>query len=120
MFDRNSFMTTACTESVASLLNGETIHGAAHMMKAKIIGEYRDDWKCVRIVIIDEYFISGNEDLQTLDKKLRLLRERNKPYGGVSIVFAGDFYQLKPILKTVIYKEYHILWHSLVARSYTS
>ena len=84
------------------------------MMKSKIIDEYREDWKCIRIVFIEECSFFGIEDLQTLDKKLILLRERNKPYGGMSIVFTGDFYQLKPILKTVIYKEYHILWHSLV------
>ena len=86
------------------------------MMKSKIIDEYREDWKGVRIVFIDECSFFGIEDLQTLDKKLILLRERNKPYGGVSNVFAGDFYQLKAIKKTLIYKEYHILWHSLVTK----
>ena len=97
MFDRNSFMITACTGSAASLLDGMTIYGAAHMMKSKIIDEYREDWKGVRIVFIDEYSFFGIEDLQTLDKKLRLLRKRKKPYGGVSILFAGDLYQLKAV-----------------------
>ena len=72
------------------------------MMKKRIIDECRDDWSGVRIVFIDECSFFGIEDLQTLDKKLRLLRERNKPYGGVSIVFAGDFYQLKAIKKTLL------------------
>ena len=116
MFDRNSLMITSCTGSAASLLDGTTIHGAAHMMKSKIIDEYIEDWTGVRIFFINEFSFFGIEDLQTLDKKLRLLRERNKPYGGVSIVFAGDFYQLKAIKKTLIYKEYHILWHSLVTK----
>ena len=62
IFDRNSFMITACTGSVASLLTGQTIHWAAYMMKGKIIDEYKYDWKCVRIVIIDEYSFFGNED----------------------------------------------------------
>ena len=48
---------------------------------------------------IDECYFFVIEDLQNLDKKLRLLRERSKPYGGVNIVFAGDFYQLKPTKK---------------------
>ena len=74
MFDRNSFMITACTGSAASLLDGTTIHGAAHMMKSKIIDEYREDWKGVRIVFIDECSFFGIEDLQILDKKLRLLQ----------------------------------------------
>ena len=116
MFDKNSFMITACTGSAASLLDGMTIHKSAYLNHSKIIDEYREEWKGVRIVFIDECSFFGIEDLQNLDKKLRLLRERNKPYGGVSIVFAGDFYQLKAIRKTVIYKEYHILWHSLVTK----
>ena len=86
MFDRNSFMITACTGSAASLLDGVTIHGAAHMMKSKIIDDYREDWSGVRTVFIDECSFFGIENLQNLDKKSRFLREINKPYGGVSIV----------------------------------
>ena len=78
-------------------MNGETIHGVAHMMKGKIVDEYRDDFRCVRIVIIDEYSFFGNEDLQTLDKKLTLFKEINKPYGGMSIVFVGYAFQLPPV-----------------------
>ena len=70
-------------------MDGEIIHGAARMMKRKIIDEYREDWSCIRIVFIDEYSFSGIKYLQILDEKLRLLRERNKPYGGVSIVLRG-------------------------------
>ena len=92
-------MITACTGSAASLLDGMIIHKSANLKHSKIIDEYREEWKGVRIVFIDECSFFGIEDLQNLDKKLRLLRERNKPYGGVSIVFAGDFYQLKPIKK---------------------
>lgn len=32
----------------------------------------------------------------------------------MSIVFTGDFYQLKPVNLTTIYKDYHMLWYSLV------
>ena len=99
MFDTNSFMITACTGSAASLLDGMTIHKSEYLNCSKIKDEYREEWKGVKIVFIDECSFFGIEDLQNLDKKLRLLRERNKPYGGVSIVFAGDFNQLKPIKK---------------------
>lgn len=49
------------------------------------------------IVFIDTCSFFGIEDLQDLNKKLRALQERNKPYGGVGIVCVGDLYQLKPI-----------------------
>ena len=95
--DRNSFMITACTRCAASLLDGVKIHGAAHMMKKKIIDEYWYDWSGVRIVFIDECSFFGIEGLQILDKKLRLVLERNKAHGGVSMVFVRNFYQLKAI-----------------------
>jgi hypothetical protein len=32
-----------------------------------------------------------------LDKKLKDIGNRNQPFGGISIIFVGDFPQLKPV-----------------------
>ena len=109
-------MITVCTGSAASLLDGRKIHLSAHLMAETIRDESRVEWKNVRFLFIDESSFFGIEDLQNLKKNLRLLRERNNPYGGVSIIFVADFYQLKSVTLTTIYKEYHILWHSLVMK----
>ncbi len=34
---------------------------------------------------------------QTLDEKLKDIGNRNQPFGGISIIFSGDFRQLKPV-----------------------
>lgn len=75
--------------------------------------KYREELKRTRVLFIDECSFFAIEYLQNLDKKLRLLRERYTQYSDVSIVFAGDFYQLNLFTSMSVYKEYHMLWHSL-------
>jgi len=56
---------------------------------------WRDD---VRILIIDEISFFKASDIDRLDRQLKKLTGRyDMVYGGVSIVFSGDFHQLKPI-----------------------
>ena len=107
ILDKDSFMITAYMGSVASLLYSMILNTSAYWNCIKVIDKYREEYKSVMIVFIDEWSFISIEYLQNLDKKLRLLRKRNKPYNGVSIVFTGDFYQLKSI-KVPIYKEPHI------------
>jgi len=35
--------------------------------------------------------------LKTLDRKLKEIKDRTKPFGGFTIIFAGDFRQLEPV-----------------------
>jgi hypothetical protein len=39
----------------------------------------------------------SNSIFRTLDKKLKDIGNRNQPFGGISIIFAGDFRQLEPV-----------------------
>ena len=39
----------------------------------------------------------SNSIFRTLDKKLKDIGNRNQPFGGFSIIFAGDFRQLEPV-----------------------
>ncbi len=61
----------------------------------------KDAWRNdVRILIIDEISFFKASDIAKLDKQLKKLTGRyDMVYGGVSIVFSGDFHQLKPICK---------------------
>ena len=47
----------------------------------------------MKILIIDECSFLPMNDLTNLDKKLRLLQQRDMVFGGVNVIFAGDFYQ---------------------------
>ena len=44
----------------------------------------------------------SDKNLGTLDVKLKEIGNRAKPFGGFSIIFAGDFRQLEPVGSTEI------------------
>ena len=53
-------------------------------------------WMYVKVLIIDEISFMDDQTLQRLDQQLKQLRDRSKPFGGFSIVFAGDLCQIQP------------------------
>ena len=56
-----------------------------------------DEWKDVRVLVIDEISFMKDSDMVQLDRRLKQCSgDRMKPFGGYSIVFAGDFRQLEP------------------------
>ena len=56
-----------------------------------------DSWANVRILVIDEVSFMKDSEMRKLDRQLKqCCGDRNKPFGGLSIVFAGDFQQLEP------------------------
>lgn len=54
-------------------------------------------WKSVKILIIDEVSMMSKKVFELLDKIGKTIRMSNKPFGGIQIIFSGDFYQLPPI-----------------------
>ena len=58
-------------------------------------------WKKVECLIIDEISMMSKKILETLDYLGRHLRKNlNQPFGGIQLVFSGDFYQLPPVNET--------------------
>ena len=55
------------------------------------------NWKNVDILIIDEVSMMSVKLFEVLDKAGRKIRRVDKPFGGIQLVFSGDFYQLPPI-----------------------
>ena len=101
MWDDRSFLFTAWTGSAASAFGGVTIAGAAYLNNSNpLTEEHIDYWKNVRILIIDEISFMTDAMMVKLDHQLQIcVGNRNKPYGGLSIIFAGDFRQLVPNVK---------------------
>ena len=85
--------------------------------KYKINDIRRQEWMAVKILVIDEISYAKQMTLEELDKQLRRLKsEPHKPYGGVHIIFIGDFHQLVPGLngKDAIYSKHCIQWHQWI------
>ncbi|KAI6889288.1 hypothetical protein KC360_g3492 [Hortaea werneckii] len=57
----------------------------------------RPQLKDTDVLIIDEISMVQNEDLQRIDRMLRAGRSSNEPFGGVQVIFCGDFLQLPPV-----------------------
>ena len=94
-----TFLFTAYTGSAASCFGGITICKAAFLNKTKatLSQDEIDEWKDVRILVIDEISFMKNSDMIQLDRRLKQCSgDRLKPYGGYSIIFAGNFRQLEP------------------------
>ena len=102
-FTSSTIRVTALTGVAASNINGETIDLVAGLQRKKKEIFTMDeicDWKKTRILIIDEISFMSCKKLILLDKNLRKARENYRElYGGLNIVFAGDFSQLEPIIK---------------------
>lgn len=96
----NSFLFTSTTGSSAALFGGVTIHSAAGMMKKfeNIDDDYKKAFQHVRLLIVDEISYFSVQDVRKLDRCLKRIRSRTDlPFGGLPIVFCGDFHQLLPV-----------------------
>jgi len=60
-------------------------------------GEKRSLINELELLIIDEVSMLRADMLDAIDEVLRYFRGRNKPFGGVQVLFIGDLYQLPPV-----------------------
>ena len=70
--------------------------------------EQIEKWEDTKLLIVDEISFASKSDFELLDNKLRQLKQNpNKAYGGLHIVFAGDYHQLEPVgaIKRPVYNE---------------
>lgn len=47
----------------------------------------------------------GNRSLALIDSRLQLLTDIKKPFGGISIIAVGDFFELKPVMDCWIFQD---------------
>ena len=101
---------TALTGSAAVLIGGTTLHSWSGLSPDVINQpiEYIIDnmrykpklrWKKTNVLVIDEVSMLSRDLFETLDSLGQRLRNNNKPFGGIQLIFSGDFFQLPPIVK---------------------
>jgi ATP-dependent DNA helicase PIF1 len=105
------YQVCALTGCAAILLNckAKTVHswagiglagGSIEEVVRKVIGNKFKikQWKSVDILIIDEVSMMSLKIFEILDLIGRKVRKNPaKPFGGIQVVFSGDFYQLPPV-----------------------
>ncbi len=100
----------ASTGIAATHINGYTIHSWSGIGVKSTLTEYDLDAiaqkekvvkrvQKTKVLIIDEISMLSSQTLDSVDLVMRTLRGNNKAFGGVQIVFVGDFFQLPPIVK---------------------
>ena len=97
MFCRNTIVVTAMTGVAATLIYGETTHGALSLNRKCEIGpEQIELWANTHLLIIDEISFVSKSDFQMMHKQLgKLKQEINKKFSGLNIIFSGDFWQFE-------------------------
>ena len=84
IFCRNTIVVTAMTGVAATLICGETMHGALFLnQNHKIEQEQIELWADTCLLIIDEISFASKSDFQMMHKQLdKLKQEINKKFGG--------------------------------------
>ena len=54
-------------------------------------------WKETDILVVDEVSMMSLKLFETLDAIGKSIRKNREPFGGIQVIFSGDFYQLPPI-----------------------
>jgi hypothetical protein len=118
----------APTRSAASLIDGMTIHkglGIKIKTNQKEKGNWEpgkssedytvlisvqnhtllhDKWRLVKVLFIDEVSLLSEQLMFEIDHALRYATERpNEWFGGINVIFAGEFFQYPPICATPLY-----------------
>ena len=110
----------ALTGCASILLNcqAKTVHswagiglanGYADLIVNKVAGHKRkaSNWKKIDVLIIDEVSMMSQKIFEILDGIGRKVRKAtgHLPFGGLQIVFSGDFYQLPPVARDDNFQE---------------
>jgi hypothetical protein len=102
--DRRTIVVTAMTGSAAVSINGETAHAAALWNSRTVTRKACQAYKNTVQFVLDECSYANCENFVKNEERLRQLTERSsKPNGGLSIIYAGDMSQLKPVYGNPIY-----------------
>lgn len=108
--ERINYAITATTGIAASHINGYTIHSWSGMgIKRDLTADQvryikNNQWiaekiRETQVLIIDEISMMDAVALNDLNKVLCSIKSSQYPFGGMQMVFVGDFFQLPPVVK---------------------
>src|SRR3989344_5748207 len=98
---------TASTGIAATHVGGMTIHSWSGIGIKRGMTDYDIEMimSGAKVLVVDEISMLDAETLSSVDRVLRTLRRRalmpEQPFGGLQIVFVGDFFQLPPVPRQI-------------------
>lgn len=107
---RVPYAVTASTGIAATHVGGQTIHSWSGLGIRDHLSSYDIDaltekqplykkWNGVSVLVIDEVSMLSAQFLDMLSEVGKAMRRDIRPFGGLQVIFSGDFFQLPPISK---------------------
>ncbi len=101
---------TASTGIAATHIGGQTIHSWSGIGIKKKFTEYDLDrieqneklvkrFRKTQVLIIDEISMLSANTLHMVNQAVQAGLQTHEPFGGIQVIFCGDFFQLPPIAK---------------------
>ncbi|MGH1337707.1 MAG: AAA family ATPase [Aureispira sp.] len=105
---RVALAVTASTGIAATHIKGMTIHAWSGIgLRQKISTEeliamkskkyLREQIERVNVLIVDEISMLHRQQLELVDQVLKYFKDNQYPFGGIQVIFSGDFFQLPPV-----------------------
>jgi ATP-dependent DNA helicase PIF1 len=99
---------TASTGIAATHINGMTVHSfsgiginkylsPADLRAIAVKKKVADRIKAAKVLVIDEISMLDARTLDLIDAVCKAIKEPFLPFGGLQIIFVGDFFQLPPV-----------------------
>lgn len=109
-YGRDQVAVTASTGLAACNIGGITLHsfagiglgqGDANSLYKKVRRSQKHlrRWEDISALVIDEISMIDGDLLDKLDYIGRKVRRNHRPFGGIQVIFCGDFFQLPPVSK---------------------
>lgn len=107
---RIPYAVTASTGIAATHINGSTIHSWSGIgIKESLTSRDCDfleekqpiykKWTETQVLIIDEVSMLHARFLTSLNRLAKHIRRNDEPFGGMQVIFTGDFFQLPPVVR---------------------
>lgn len=99
---------TASTGIAATHINGMTIHAwsgigvknslnSSQLKNLKTKKYLTKKFEKVEVLLIDEISMLHRNQLEMVDQVLKYFKMNQLPFGGIQVIFCGDFFQLPPV-----------------------
>ena len=115
--ENHRFIVLAPTGTAAALLNGSTYHSILGIRSSNnnsgeesprdensVIKEVQERLEGVDYIFIDEISMIACHELYAISSQFsKVTNDHSKPFGGINVIFAGDFAQLPPTNGSPLY-----------------